>query len=82
MTTLRQEADRAAKSALAGVLTHHLYGRSSDPLVDDTYRAAERVVDAVEEYERCLDQSMQAADPQAPDYYGAFDYAAETRYDR
>ncbi len=62
MTHLRECANRAAQEALR---TSHDYlakhGHRS-VLLDDAYSAAERVVDAVDEYERLVDAAHDAAD--------------------
>ena len=67
---LRAEADAEAQKALKALVAYMVKNPGHrNASLEDTYRAAERVLDAVEEYERHLEISTQDTDPEAPDYF-------------
>ena len=67
LAQLKAQADAEAQKALR--VTHDYYRRhgSWNPMLDDAYHAAERVVDAIEELEKHLAVAVQVADDEAPD---------------
>lgn len=70
---LRHEADKAAQGALRDVVAYMFrHGGKPNPLLDDTYRAAERVVDAVDELEQAAQAAAQGADDGAPDFHAIY----------
>ena len=67
---LRAEADKEAQGALKNLVAYMVKNPGKrNALLEDTYRAAERVLDAIDEYETHLAAATQDADPEAPDYF-------------
>ena len=64
---LRAKADAEAQKALRASADYHAKHGTWNPTLDDAYRAAERVVDAIEELEKHLTVALQVADDEAPD---------------
>lgn len=67
---LRKAANAEAQRALRALVKHRIeHPDHRDPLIEDAYFAAERVVDAVEELEHAVEALDQRNDPEAPDYF-------------
>lgn len=77
---LRNEADKTARETLRAVVTYMVAnGGKSNPLLDDTYRAAERVIDAIDELEHAAQAAAQGEDDEAPDFHVVYsDEMSET----
>lgn len=73
MTDLRRQANEAAQEALRDVVSFYVkHPGRRNVLLEDTYRAAERVLDAIDEFETAANAASQATDPEAPDYFLLF----------
>lgn len=73
LTDLRRTADAEAQRALRALVRHTIeHPDHRDPLIEDVYFAAERVVDAVDDLEHMTDALAQRDDPESPDYFAAW----------
>jgi len=70
---LRQQANEAAQRTMRDMVAYMVrhQGRRN-PALEDAYRAAERVVDAVDELSDLVQVAAQAADDEAPDYQAIY----------
>ena len=70
LADLRRSADAEAQRALRVLVRHTIeHPEKRDPLIEDVYFAAERVVDAVDELQHAAEALEQDRDPGAPDYF-------------
>ena len=73
VTDLRRYAEAEAQRALHVLVRHTIeHPEKRDPLIEDVYFAAERVVDAVDDLEHMTDALAQRNDPEAPDYFAGW----------
>jgi hypothetical protein len=73
LTDLRRSADAEAQRAMRALVKHTTNNPDHrDPLIEDAYFAAERVVDAVIELEHAAEALAQRDDPESPDYFAAW----------
>ena len=76
---LRNEADKAARETMHAAIEYMFrHGGKSNPLLDDTYRAAERVVDAIDELEHASQAAAQGDDDEAPNFHAIYAEMSET----
>lgn len=73
VTDLRRAAEAEAQRAMHALIEDMVFNPGHlDTLLADVYRAAERVVRAVDELERAAQELAQRDDPEAPDYFAGW----------
>jgi hypothetical protein len=75
MAALRQHANAAAQEALRALVDHRIRHGEWQPMLAARYRAAERLVDMIDE----RIEAQQVEDPEAPDYFAAWTCEAVAR---
>lgn len=72
---LRRQANEAAQEAMHRLIERRFRTGTWDTYLTARYRAAERLVDMIDE----VIESEQVTDPEAPDYFGRYADEAEAR---